>query len=116
MVGKADSFGYAGEVYSAALISRLTYPLLMLIVLILTAGFAWNYRVEENQLFKFTWSFILPVCTVILYPLLEMLLYVEDLMCYALSALLGSSAVAVAIVIYAALLILSATYFMARKA
>lgn len=115
MVGKADSFGYSGEVFSAALISRLSYPLLMLIALIFTACFAWNYRVQEQQVFKFTWSFVLPLCTVILYPLLEMLLYVEDLMCYALSALLGQASIAVAIGIYALLLVLAATYFMARK-
>lgn len=116
ITGKADSFGYSEEVFSATLISRLTYPLLMLIVLIFVASFAWNYRVEKAQLFKFSWSFVLPLCTVIVYPLLEILLYVEDLVCYAIIALLGQAAVAVAIVIAVVLLFLGSAYFMARKA
>lgn len=113
---KADSFGYPGEVFSATLISRLTYPLLMLIVLIFTASFAWNYRVEKSQLFKFSWSFVLPLCTVIVYPLLEILLYVEDLVCYAIIALLGQSAVAVAMFVSVVFLCLVSVYFMSRRA
>ena len=116
IAGKADSFGYPGEVFSATLISRLTYPLLMLIVLIFTAAFAWSYRVGTSQLFKFIWSFALPLCTVMVYPLLEILLYVEDLLCYAIIALLGQSAVAVAILVYVLVLCLVSAYFLARKA
>lgn len=115
MIGKADSFGYSGEVFTAALISRLTYPLLMLIVLIFAAAFAWDYRVQKHQLFKFSWSFVLPFCTIILYPLLEMLLYIEDLICYAIIALLGQSAVAVTIFIYVVFFVLVSAYFMARR-
>ena len=78
---KAAQFGYASEIFGAALVRRLLYPLVMLLLFIFCASFAWNYRLAPNQVFKFKWILVLPFSTLLLYLIIEILLFAADLLC-----------------------------------
>ena len=115
MVDKADDFGYSTEVFQAAFIRRLMNPLLLLILLIACASFAWNYRLKNNQMFKFVWILSFPVCTLVLYLITEICLYVSEVLCYALVGVSGQFSVLAAIVIYIVMLFLISLFFLARR-
>ena len=115
MVDKAVSFGYSAEVFQAALIQRLSYPLLLLILMIAFASFAWNYRLKDKQMFKFVWILSFPVCTLVLYLVLEVCMYVSEILCYALVGFSGQMTVLSAVVIYIVLLFLTSLFFLARR-
>ena len=115
IAGKASTFGYSDEVFGATSIRRVSYPLLLLVLFLFCASFAWNYRIKKNQLFKFSWSFILPVCTTVLYVVIEILLYINELLCYALVGFSGWLSILSAMVIYVALLIFVSVLFLARN-
>ncbi len=86
----AGEFGFSEEIYGVALVRRMLYPLIMLIILILLASIAWNYRLKSGQLFKFSWVFLLPLCAVIFYFLFEILFFIADLVYYALIGFSGN--------------------------
>lgn len=115
MVGRAKDFGYSDEVFGATLIRRMSYPLLMLVLFIFCASFAWNYRIKKHQLFKFSWIFILPVCTIVLYVAVEILLYVSELLCYALVGFSGWFSILSAMLIHIVMLIAVSVLFLARN-
>ncbi|MBQ7158179.1 MAG: hypothetical protein IJS09_01965 [Treponema sp.] len=115
IVDKAANFGYSEEVFQATLIQRLMYPLLLLILMIVCASFAWNYRLKNNQVFKFIWILSFPVCTLVLYLIMEICMYVSEVLCYALVGFSGQFSVISAVVIYTVLLIVSSVFFLARR-
>ena len=59
---KAKDFGYSNEIFSSACIRKITYPFVMLILFVFIASIAWNFRVSSEQLFKFIWLLIFPIC------------------------------------------------------
>jgi len=59
-VKNAAEFGFSAEQYVQSLMSRLLFPMLFLILLILLAGFAWDNRVGATQMFRFSWVFSFP--------------------------------------------------------
>ncbi len=115
MVDRAVSFGYSAEVFQAVLIQRLTYPLLLLILMIVFASFAWNYRLKNNQLFKFVWILSFPICSFVLYLVLEICMYVSEILCYALVGFSSQMTVLSAIVTYIVLFFLVSVFFLARR-
>ena len=115
MVNRAEHFGYSAEVFQAALIQRVTYPLLLLILMIAFASFAWNYRLKHNQIFKFVWILNFPVCTLVLYLVLEICIYVSEILCYTLVGFSSQMTVLSAIGIYIVLFLLVSLFFLARR-
>ena len=110
----AADFGYASEIFGAALVRRLLYPLVMLLLFLFCASFAWNYRLAPEQVFKFKWIFVLPFATLLLFLLIEILLFVSDLLCYALIAVVGNALLPTAVVLCLLLLIVLSVTFLSR--
>ena len=115
MVNRAEHFGYSAEVFQAVLIQRVTYPLLLLILMIAFASFAWNYRLKHNQIFKFVWILNFPACTLVLYLVLEICIYVSEILCYTLVGFSSQMTVLSAIGIYIVLFLLVSLFFLARR-
>ena len=112
----AREYGYSYEVYDSDFVYRLTYPLIILICSIFIACMAWNYRLNDAQLFKFKWIFLMPVLTVILYFTLEFGLYVCKMLDYALVIMLGSGAVYVSVALLVLILFIVSFIFVSRTA
>ena len=107
-------FGFSSEIFTTALVRRLMYPLILLILFVFCASFAWNYRLAPDQLFKFKWIFVLPFASFLLYLIIEALLFMSNLACYALISIAGSWTLAVALCIALALLFAVSAIFLAR--
>ena len=114
--GKASLYGFSTEVYFQSLISRLTYPLILLIVFILTASLSWNYRLNSTLLFKFIWLFTLPFFTFIAYIIFDTVLYLINLLYYVLFAFIGTLSLPVAVIVLIVFIFLSTVYFTALRA
>ena len=56
LVHMAAKYGFCTEVYGQALVNRIFYPLWILIMFILLAGFGWNNRINPAQFFKCAWA------------------------------------------------------------
>ncbi len=84
LLPKVRDFGYSLEVFSSDFLYRITYPFVMLIFMIFIADIAWNYRLMEDQMFKFKWVFMMPFLTLIFYYLLECVIYVIKFLNYVL--------------------------------
>ncbi|MBQ4378804.1 MAG: hypothetical protein II821_06375 [Treponema sp.] len=113
---KTREYGYSYEVYNSDFVYRVTYPLIMLICCIFLACMAWNYRLKDEQLFKFKWIFLMPLLTFIQYFALECGLYVCKVLNYALVILLGSWAIIVSVSLLVLILIIVCFNFVSRKA
>ena len=113
---KATGFGYSFEVYNSDFIYRLTYPLILLICCIFLACMAWNYRLKDEQLFKFKWIFFMPLLTAILYFVLECGLYLCKMLDYALVIMLGNAAIYVIVAILVIVLLIVGFNFVSRTA
>ncbi len=93
LLPKVQDYGYSLEVYSSEFMYRITYPFLMLIFMIFIADIAWNYRLMENQMFKFKWIFMMPFLTMIFYYLLECMIFVIKFLSYVLISTTGNLAI-----------------------
>lgn len=113
---KAQLYGYSTEVYFQALLSRLTYPLILFIVFIFTAALSWNYRLNSELLFKFKWLFTLPLFTFIAFILLDTILYLLNLSYYVLLSLIGTASLYVAVILLVIMIFISTVLFTALRA
>ncbi len=111
---RAKSYGYSPEIFGAALVRRFINPMVLLILLVLFASLGWNYRLEENQLFKFIWILVVPICTGIMYLLLECVIAAVEFVNYALVALAGRYALIISLILSVFLLIIVSVLFLAR--
>lgn len=113
---RAKNYGYSYEIYNADFVYRVTYPLVLLICCIFMACMAWNYRLKDEQLFKFKWIFLMPLITFILYFAIECGLYLCKMIDYALVIMLGGGAVYVSVAILVILLFIVSFIFVSRTA
>lgn len=67
MKRSADSYGYSNELIVQTILRSVFYPFVIMILLLLAATIAWNYRLTKDKLFKFIWIFTLPFVQFILY-------------------------------------------------
>lgn len=114
--GKADSLGYCREVEGAFLIRRVTFPLVMLVILVFLSGVAWNFRTMEEQLFKFRWIVIVPVCTAACDVLIQIVATLNTLAGFALVSAAGEASLLVSFAVWLALLFAASLFFVMRKA
>ncbi|MCQ2982344.1 MAG: hypothetical protein MJ178_06295 [Treponemataceae bacterium] len=75
---KAEDFGYSGEMFYVPFLHRILFPLEMLILFMMVGLMGFRYRLLPGRVFKFRWIVTFPVFTVILYPLMNILLYFFD--------------------------------------
>ena len=113
---KARMYGYSYEICNSDFLYRLTFPLIMLICCIFMACMAWNYRLKNDQLFKFKWIFLMPPITFILYFALECGLYACRVLNYALVIMFGSGAVYVSVSVLVLILVAMCFNFVSRTA
>ncbi len=113
---KTREYGYSYEVYNSDFLYRLSFPLIILICCVFMACIAWNYRLEDSQLFKFKWIFLVPVITVILYFIMACGLYAFRVFSYALVIMLGSGAVIATELVLVLILIIVCFNFVSRTA
>lgn len=115
LVHMAAKYGFCTEVYGQALVNRIFYPLWILIMFILLAGFGWNNRIKPTQFFKFSWAlaFIPFILISMLYN--KMMMFLFRLVNYVLLGGFGlSGGMVAALVLYIILLICSAIIFVSR--
>ena len=115
LVHMAAKYGFCTEVYGQALVNRIFYPLWILIMFILLAGFGWNNRINPTQFFKFSWAlaFIPFILISMLYN--KMMMFLFRLVNYVLLGGFGlSGGMIAALVLYIILLICSSIIFVSR--
>ena len=113
---KAEGYGFSGEVYMQAEVSRITYPLVILILAILSAVTAWNYRlVDSNGMFKFQWLFLLPVLFVLCYAVTEFAVYLSRMINFVFVGMFGNFALLASAILYIVILFVVSIIFLARK-
>lgn len=110
---KAHDFGFSPAIYSSIFLSRITYPLFMLLAFMFLACIAWNYR-TETTLFKFKWIFIMPFVTLVIFSVLELVLYGMKLLNFVLVSFTGNFALVASVSILAILFFAACFVFISR--
>lgn len=112
---KSDSYGFSKELFYQTFMDRISYPFVLLIVLILLAGVSWNYKLGSKTHFKFAWLITLPLFSIILYYVLETVLYLLNLFAFVLIGTFSSFAAWVYTGLLCVLVLLSAIIFSALR-
>ncbi len=111
----ASNYGFARELYAQTLLNRLLFPLFLLVLFVMLAGFAWDNRVGANQMFRFSWVFSFPFLIVLSYFTYSFVFILFKLVNFViLSFVNGMGAVFAAAGIYIVILLLSSISFMSR--
>ena len=115
-IPKASNYGFAEEIYTENLISRLFFSFFILIMLLFAAGLGWNYRVsDEDAVFKFVWIFVVILFGVAMAFVYEFALYFFNVTNYVLVGLFAHGAILAAFILYTVLLFLVSLIFCAHK-
>lgn len=113
---KASAWGFSNEVFVERLLRKMLYPLFLIILLLGSAIFAWNYRLSERSLFQSSWILAFPAFSFFAYILYRALMWVCTLFNYALISLFGVKfALASGITFYLVVLVLLSIFFLARN-
>ena len=116
LVNMAAKYGFCTEVYGQALMNRLYYPLWILVIFILLAGFGWNNRIDANQYFKFSWAFAFIPFILISILFDKMMTFLFRLINYVFLGGLGiSGGMITGLVLYVIMLILASVLFVSRN-
>ena len=113
LLPKAHDFGFSPAIYSSIFLSRITYPLFMLLAFMFLACIAWNYR-TETTLFKFKWIFIMPFVSLVIFIGLELVLYGMKLLNFVLVSFTGNFALVASVSILAILFVAACFVFISR--
>lgn len=76
---KAGQFGFDKEVFLHALCTRLCWPFLFVLLAIFAVSVAWHFRLAHKQLVHFWWLFMVPLFALIVYVLLTLCEFFQDL-------------------------------------
>ena len=116
LVRMAEKYGFCTEVFGQALMNRLYYPLWILVIFILLAGFGWNNRIGANQYFKFSWAFAFIPFILISMLFNKMMMFLFRLVNYVLLGGLGiSGGMTAGLVLYIVMLICASVFFVSRR-
>ena len=99
-VNKCSNYGFSMEVFRQTLIKRISFPMFILIILVMSAVFAWNYRPDCRLTFHFKWFFVLTVLSFLIYEFLNTIEYILVLLSYMFVCLFGVEAIFVCIIVY----------------
>lgn len=112
---KSSFYGYSFEVFSQNLVERCVFPLLILILIVFSAACSWNYRINENEMFKFKWLFMFPIFTIVNFILLDTIFYFFKFINYFFVAYCSAFALVLCAVFYMLLFVAVSVFFLARK-
>ena len=116
-IPKAEGYGFAKEVYNQSYVTRIMYAFFVLITVVLTAIFAWNYRISDDRSpFKFGWVFMFPLITFMMRIAVDILSYLFTISNYLIVGMFGSAAIFVALGLNVLILIVVSVAFLARHA
>ena len=115
LVRMAAKYGFCTEVYGQALMNRLYYPLWILVIFVLLAGFGWNNRIDANQYFKFSRAFAFIPFIMISMLFNTMMMFLFRLINYVLLGGLGiSGGMITGLVLYIGALLVASVIFVSR--
>ncbi len=115
LVYTASKYGYCSEVYGQAFMNRVFYPLWMLIIFILLAGFGWNNRIGASQIFKFTWSFAFVPFILVSLVFNQLMMFLFRLLNYVILGGFGiTSGMITGLVVYIGMLVCVSILFVSR--
>ena len=116
-VPQAEAYGFAKEVYNQSYVSRLMYAFFILIMVVFTAMFAWNYRISDDRSpFKFGWVFMFPLITGMITIAMDIMSYLYTITNYLVVGMFGSAAIFVALGLNVLILFIVSIAFLARHA
>ena len=116
LVFMASKYGFCSEVYGQALMNRLFYPLWILIMFVVLAGFAWNNRIGMNQYFKMSWAFAFIPFIFLSIMFDKMMMFAFRLINYVLLGAFGiTSGMLVGFIFYLISLICASIFFVSRN-
>ena len=116
-IPRAEQYGFSKEVYNQSFVKRITYPFYILILVIVAASFAWNYRITDvKEAFRFRWIFMFPLITIMLYVALDIFDYLFTLFNYLMVGLCGGFAFVALCIFYTVLVIVVSIVFLSRRA
>ena len=112
----AVEYGFSKEVFVENFLQRITYPFIALIMLILCASIAWNYRIDDpKEIFKFRWILLIPALGTITLFIFSAFRYLFTMANYVLIGTCGSGALVAAFAMYITLLFGTALLFVSRR-
>lgn len=115
IVKNARHFGYSAEIFGSTLLTRLTYPIIILIIFVFLATAAWNYRLEKNQVFRFVWIFIMPFASLFIYFAYKCLLLFLKVLNFVLFSSFGFYAIAGSILLCIIAFVIVSLMFLRRR-
>ena len=115
IVKNARHFGYSAEIFGSTLVTRLNYPLILLIVFVFLATIAWNYRLEHGQVFLFAWVLLMPFATLFIYFAYRSLLFFLKILNFVLFSSFGFYAILGSILICIIAFVIVAVMFLRRR-
>lgn len=114
-VRKSEIYGFSTESLRLILVERLCYPLLLFIIFIFCATFAWNYRVNKGDVFRFNWILTFPFMTFICYIAITCGLYALKLLATVIVGMVGVYALSFSLASCVFLLTAVSIFFLSRK-
>jgi hypothetical protein len=112
---KADSYGFSKETYLHSLYTRISFPLVFFLLMIISGIVAWNFRMAQAVLFKLRWIFIPPVISGIAYLLIKAIEFFIDTSVYTVVAVGKGASPAFIIACFVFLFIALAVIFVSRR-
>lgn len=115
-ISSAEKYGFVEEVFQQALMSRLLYPLLMLIFLVCIGICSWHGRLRANSVFKFKWIIVFPLAGAVIFFVYRITLFLFRLVNYSLIAVFSrNSVLLVSLFLYLVILFCVSLVFLGCK-
>jgi hypothetical protein len=111
----ADKYGFSKEVYLQALCSRIAKPLAFVVIMLIAAIAAWNFRLSASIYFKLLWIIIPPILTGFVYLIIDASGFLVNTALYFLIGIAHSAAFMLVIMFFIVLFIAVSLIFMSRR-
>ena len=115
-VNKAEKYGYSAESFAHILMNRMLKPLYILILFVVIAYLAWHFRLEEDSVFKFKWSAMLPFLCAAYFFLYNFAVCLFKFINYGLLGISGVSfSLAAGAIVYVLIFIIVSVFFLSCR-
>ncbi len=112
---RADSYGYSSAVYLQALIGRLAFPFIILILSVFAVMAGWRYRVVDGRPFRFVWFILAPIFSAACFFVLQVVLYISRLCIFVFIGLSPSFALPVTLAFLVVFFVLAMISFVSQR-
>ncbi|MCR4901120.1 MAG: hypothetical protein K5907_09940 [Treponema sp.] len=113
---EAAQYGFAWELYAQTLLNRVLFPLFLMALFIFLAGFAWDNRVGEMQMFRFSWVFGFPFIIVLSYFVYSFVYLLYKLINFLILSYINTmGALVVGVIVYILIIVIFSISFAARR-